>query len=123
MSEHTPGPWEVQVESCECEPPCGCDNPYPYKILAKSRKVSPYKNNPDWKESAEIVDFMEVNVPLPVPEARANAHLIAAAPDLLEALEYIRANCFIYCDSSMDIDNTACELADKAIAKAKGGGE
>lgn len=90
---HTPGPWEVQWEYCECEPPCGCDNPYPYKILAPSRKVSPYKNNPDWKESAEIVDFMEVNVPLPVPEPRANAALIADAPYLACEVERLRELC------------------------------
>lgn len=53
-------------------------------------------------------------------DREANARVIASAPEMLEALEYIRANCFIYCDSSMDIDNTACDLADRAIAKATG---
>lgn len=116
MSSHTPGPWEVQWEYCECEPPCGCDNPYPYKLRARGRRVSPYKNNPEWQEAQEIADFMEVNEPIPIEEARANAYLIAATPDLLEALQN-------FVDSVTFIDPSvypqSLEQARAAIAKAK----
>ena len=46
-------------------------------------------------------------------QARANARLIAAAPDLLEALVALRGACMAKHPSLLD-------QADKAIAKAKG---
>lgn len=49
--------------------------------------------------------------------SRANARLIAAAPDLLEALRYILS------DSISFLRNTAIEQALAAIAKAEGRGE
>ncbi len=48
--------------------------------------------------------------------AEANAYLIAAAPELLKALEILLA-----CSMPVDmIDRTAIELAKSAIAKARG---
>jgi hypothetical protein len=53
---------------------------------------------------------------VPEREARANAHLIAAAPDLLEALINVTARCEAYYGS--EYPATRQGLA--AIAKAKG---
>lgn len=53
-------------------------------------------------------------------EMRANAALIAAAPELLEALEeFLRAG--IYQSTDFQVQGKAHELACLAIAKAKGG--
>lgn len=54
-------------------------------------------------------------------EAIANAHLIAAAPDLLEALENVLSEIFIW-ESEHGLHPYAIK-ARAAIAKAKGGGE
>jgi hypothetical protein len=58
-----------------------------------------------------------------IEERTANAHLIAAAPDLLAALERIIDECKVFCNDSMDIDNYAVDQAREAIRKAKGGAE
>jgi hypothetical protein len=56
-------------------------------------------------------------------ERQANAYLIAAAPDLLEALEEIVINAHKNYEGSMDIYPEAIEIAREAIRKAKGGQE
>lgn len=45
----------------------------------------------------------------------ANARLIAAAPDLLEALRAVRRNC-----STLGMDKAVWDEVDAAIAKAEG---
>ena len=54
--------------------------------------------------------------------AAANARLIAAAPELLKALEAMRAHCSPMWDDATENDavDQAFELAIKAIAKAQG---
>ena len=47
-------------------------------------------------------------------ECFANARLIAAAPDMLEALEYVNAK------STIDMDDAMIDVVTAAIAKAKG---
>jgi hypothetical protein len=61
MSEHTPGPWEVDAEDS-------------HKVTSEDYGAIAWTPN----EPAEM--------PTIVAEMRANARLIAAAPDLLDAL-------------------------------------
>lgn len=94
--KHTPGPWTVED-----------DGGGPYIMAGKEDIVSGVA---PWKDD---------------DKAHANAQLIAAAPDLLEALKgLIRGSCFCECG----IDNpmmrgkhsSACIAAQAAIAKAEG---
>ena len=87
MSEHTSGPWEAREYYTGC--------------LA----------------SVHAGDYRIADMVLPpggIPTNDANARLIAAAPDLLAALEAMR-------DAIIPTeDRYAAILADAAIAKAKG---
>ncbi len=71
MAEHTPGPWEVRVNPVR-------------GIIVKTIFGSP------WMDESQLIPC----VVSPGENAKANAHLIAAAPDLLAAceewLEYFR---------------------------------
>ncbi len=78
MAEHTPGPWRVLPEEC--------DRPYIRirgTVLGGRYKV------------ANVLTPIYEWVPLrEAEETRANAKLIAAAPDLLEALQrLVDLNC------------------------------
>lgn len=90
MNKHTPGPW-------------------------KARKVGgpAFKNQVLWaidynEDQEQVVDFVY---------EEADAHLIAAAPDLLEALERLVS-------AARDVDHgymdQAIDNAESAIAKARG---
>lgn len=85
MSEHTPGPWAVRRGN-DLEITSNAGN---VEAVINSRKGS--------------------------PTAEANAHLIAAAPDLLSACETALA----YCYDNLAQEMWMKELAD-AINKAKG---
>lgn len=100
MSEHTPGPWSVEDASA---------------IHARKRDI--------WIETAAkrlagVDTDWGTGSPHTIPhnEALANAHLIAAAPDLLETLEYARGIV------AMELGEESAHLRplDAAIAKAKG---
>ena len=91
MSNHTPGPWEIK------------------------RHFDPgYKNISAQKHTAlaQVVWCMEDEDRS--PECEANAHLIAAAPDLLEALEKV----FTVMNDDMPVGLR--KVCYEAIAKAKG---
>lgn len=95
MSKHTPGPWRLSSES-----PNIIKRDYTHIGLGDSSGYliasSMGNDNSGFYATVE--------------EGLANARLIAAAPDLLEALQ-------IMIDFG---DETACEIARKTIAKATG---
>jgi hypothetical protein len=88
MSKHTPGPWEIEGHYH-----------FGYKWIS----------GPEHSQLAQVVWCMEYEDRS--PSCEANAHLIAAAPDLLEALEI-----------ALDFAGDAwwAEKAEAAIEKARG---
>lgn len=96
MSEHTPGPWivyEPDVNSLELRDGCG----------------------------GYICELTTVGWEIP-PDAMANGHLIAAAPDLLAALKLLLGHSGLDIDAQdKDPEDHAAErVARAAIAKATG---
>jgi hypothetical protein len=90
MSKHTPGPWfavgaQVEIEDDSVPDICTCDP----QVMRQSHL--------DWHPRT----------------VEANARLIAAAPDLLEALERVKA-------TGVFLGAIPQEMVDAAIAKAKG---
>lgn len=104
MSKHTPGPWSVP-HSADEESGCSCG----YVFSESQRGFGAVATVPFGGE--------DENYPL----AKANAKLIAAAPDLLEALQPF----LDFADRELDlhgdvIPESIIEAARAAIAKAKG---
>lgn len=97
MSGHTPGPWRINSRGSQVGPRSEEDDQSFGMIIPVA-----YLEEVDWPDAHE-----------------ANARLIAAAPDLLEALD---ALLIAYCDPGNqggDHDEKV-EAARAAIAKAKG---
>jgi len=97
MSEHTPGPWEIHPQFDSCYRDISAPN-----HIALARVV--------WRFEEEDRS----------PSCEANAHLIAAAPDLLEALE-----CYVEKVADLNrygvmIETSLRKKAEAAIAKARG---
>lgn len=95
----TPGTWEVALET-------GCRGVVA-SVSGTPKFVAVMFNDPDTPENE--------------PMRFANAHLIAAAPDLYEALEMVRdADDDCHKDGLQTIPSVARSKIDAAIAKAKG---
>jgi hypothetical protein len=73
---HTPGPWEAEHEQCDPKP--FPDDPGFFTI-----------NAPILNRHGPIADTMNRDHCISPNEDRANATLIAAAPDLLECLQWL----------------------------------
>ena len=103
MSEakHTPGPWQLEAD------PCHVDS---LTTVTGGQRMNAHPNA--WPAHPLTV---QVGGMASVKEAQANARLIAAAPELLAALERASAMLarFPQCDD-------AWKQARAAIAKAKG---
>ena len=99
MSKHTPGPWSV-VE-------------HDHAICIQTE--SPSKTKYGASRYAAIGGF-DRNDRAQLEEARANARLIAAAPELLEALQKIAGNTYDEWTNGAE----AARIARAAIAKATG---
>jgi len=97
MTKHTPGPWRCEVEKWE-------------EVWSVREDVANYGFVAVLKGGGHWVDKVQLE---------ANAHLIAAAPELLEALErthevLLAASHNVYESSQLYLDATA------ALAKARG---
>jgi hypothetical protein len=87
---HTPGPWTIAM-----------DEPYDLRVVAGNRGICEV-----WLDDAPVVDFNN--------EQHDNARLIAAAPDLLAALENLLATC----NATNAAGRAAEEKARAALKKA-----
>jgi len=101
---HTPGPWEIEREWTDEEFP----REYMAWIVAPSKQIERYpKLYPGETDPARIADLADAD-----DCTEADAQLIAAAPDLLEALKGIIA--------VADRKTDEFDRAKAAIAKATG---
>ena len=97
MTKHTPGPWAVQTHKTIRVVAVGIgDNGEKFDLVIATCDPA-------------------VQLLFKLGELRANAHLITAAPDLLEACEAMKN-----CGGLDDRKKIAYELMDAATAKAKG---
>ena len=118
MSKHTRGPWAV--EEWDFREPDGCVINSGMQVVAVSGSV---KNGVKCSIYAATEDGDG-------EEMEANLHLIAAAPELLAALEWLLADMRLRSMLDGDVDSDGCVVlscgngvlyaANKAIAKAKG---
>ena len=102
---HTPGPWKVT-------PP---DDNSESWFISQDRKGAPLGKIPKHLSRSHpfyIAKIFGDILPGMLPVAVANARLIAAAPELLEALRF-------YADVAIVEDDTG-EIARQAIAKVEG---
>lgn len=97
MSKHTPGPWSI-----------GDDNNATCEVIAGPVAIPLDRIGRSPDAGSEYIISRD--------EMSANARLIAAAPDLLAALERLER----LSGSAMMTDDPAREWARAAIAKAKG---
>jgi hypothetical protein len=95
MGEFTPGPWDV----------CASDSDHFSLISANVQTTQEPKNGGIYIAKVQG------------PDTSANAHLIAAAPELYEALEYVRANLG---DPVPVGRRHVARVVDAALAKARG---
>jgi hypothetical protein len=110
MSEKfTPGPW--WTDAVYNEEDLGCS------IIAANTDCGPMPGNPTRGQVAFATEIL----PEDAETAKANAHLIAAAPDLHHSLKNIVE--IIERDSGLIFNNRGQWLyaARKALAKARGG--
>jgi hypothetical protein len=94
--KHTPGPWSVKSDPCHFD--------------TLSSVVAGKDNGKGWTPL-----MVEIGGLANVDEQEANARLIAAAPDLLSALEDLYA---VTPDNEGCVLGAACRVARYAIAKA-----
>jgi hypothetical protein len=101
-TQHTPGPWKVKAHSTA--------------VLAGRKQICSNVNS---------ASNLPVNMRDDLEIAHANARLIAAAPDLLGALQQIKQRldtCHLHIMNGHEVfDSFYVEMIDKAIAKATGG--
>jgi hypothetical protein len=101
MSKHTPGPWDLESDPCHFDTLSS--------IVGGAGRLTPPRRQL----------MVEVGGHAGYAEQEANARLIAAAPDLLEALEKAVRE-YEGLPSSLGYEFTHLREMRAAIAKAKG---
>ena len=102
-NQHTPGPWLRSKSGNTFQIVAGKDmNEEPNTLVAN---IPPIGYNCDYE---------------PCDETKANAHLIASAPDLLEALRFLLADYIAINGEKLTGSSVPIEMAQAAIAKAEG---
>ena len=96
-SQHTPGPWNIRGDA--------------YQIVANYDADT---HEGSWREHYDVICTFEDEFGEPALEARANARLIAAAPDLLALVREVLS------DELASLAPGTIERAEAAIAKATG---
>jgi hypothetical protein len=106
MSAHTPGPWTVETVTTSCGV-CHKVGPWPHEWRGgKMMHACIYDDYPPRPEGTDIM--------------RANARLIAAAPEMLEALRVMTALTRLrFGNSDADVYGQI-QKAEAAISKAEG---
>lgn len=111
---HTPGPWSVP-HFAEPDVNCECSYVLCDHLMGAVASVYCSGEGADWKSHGDNPKFAE---------ACANAHLIAAAPDLLAALKKLAASHLATIEGEgFDPEHCVCSDLDDAfaaIAKAEG---
>lgn len=97
QTNHTPGPWSLKMTGWRTNP---------FAIYSPRRPGA--------------VACVPSRTSVPLDEQDANGRLIAAAPDLLDALEAMTAAFDWQAPNANPAINAAVEAARAAIAKAKG---
>lgn len=115
MVEHTPGPWHLcqHLKSMECDQACKCG--YRGVIFGPEHNVAMAICQPGHELPRHEEQWGSEPARYPREVELANAHLIAAAPDLLEALVKAR-NTLAGCGMA----HIAADICDAAIARATG---
>lgn len=115
-AKHTPGPWQVVVD--EFEHWCGGKH--------VERRIFTTWSHPQLKAPIGVVNMMvglgaEKGLPAVkmISIGEADARLISAAPDLLEALQDLHAQVHLFCATYGEADFETGRAA-AAIAKATG---
>lgn len=101
-SKHTPGPWHFHKKQSE----------FAFRIDAAGD---------DWQELATVYQVPPYTHLM--EQGEANARLIAAAPELLEALTRMREMYQVLLEQTGGRDDSILFDARRAIAKATGGAE
>ena len=105
MTQHTGGNWYVErIHKMKCKTPIDSDI-WAVKSTQKSRYV-------DAPQSICSFDWL-------TPAGKANAHLISAAPDLLDALQFLLADYIAISGAELTGSDEPANRALAAIAKAK----